>query len=34
MKEWERGLRVGEAKVREGKASFNVVHPLGQEQGT
>jgi hypothetical protein len=26
--------REGEGKVREGAAIINVVHPLGQNQGT
>jgi hypothetical protein len=29
-----RRLRVREDRVGEGAASFYVVHPLGQEQGT
>jgi hypothetical protein len=28
------GIEVREGKVREGAASFSVVHPPGQDQGT
>jgi hypothetical protein len=28
------GIKVREGKVREGAASFSVVHPPGQDQGT